>query len=128
MDEKKMRSIDEIKPLDETEASSKVAKHTEHEGKREEESDDPSARAPSNAVDDASSLNLVTVKGDNSSSAASASSSPPTAEDIAAVLQNSPEAFFHRLAATFLETVDGEELMQLQSKSKWLASSECSCR
>jgi WD40 repeat protein len=72
-------------------------------------------------VDDASSLNLVTSKGDDSS-AASASSNPPTAADIAASQQSSPEVFSTQPDATFLETgVDGDEWMQLlQSKSKWL--------
>ena len=107
--DKKNRSIDEIKALAETEALSKKAKHNGNEENHEEESDD------------ASSLNLVTVKGGNSS-AASASSNPPSAEDVAAFLQSSPDAFFHRMAATVLETgVDGNELMKfLQSKSKWL--------
>jgi WD40 repeat protein len=124
MDDKK-RSIDDIKQLAETEASSKAAKHTENVGQYEENADYPSTRDSSKTVDDASSLfNLVTVKRD-SSSAASASSIPPTAGEIAAVLQSSPDAFFHQLAATFLESgVDGKELMQLlQSKSKWLPTS-----
>jgi WD40 repeat protein len=92
MDEKK-RSIDATKPLGETEASSKTAKHTGNEEKYEEESDDPhSARAPSNGADDTSSTNrILTVKAGHSSDA-STSCNPPTAEGIAA----------------------------LQSKSKWL--------
>jgi WD40 repeat protein len=120
MDEKK-RSIDQIKPLAETEALSRMAKHTGNEGEYEEETDDSFVRAPSNSADDASSMNRLTVKAGHSS-AASTSCNPPTAEEIAAILQSSPEAFFHQLASTFLETgVDGEELMQfLQSKSKWL--------
>jgi WD40 repeat protein len=58
----------------------------------------------------------------HSSAAASTSRNPPTAEEIVAILQSSPVAFFHQLASTFLKTgVNGEELMQLlQSKSKWL--------
>ena len=87
MDDKK-RSIDESKPLVETEASSKATKHTKSELQYEEKP----------------------------------ASSPPIAREIAAVLQSSPEAFFHQMAAIVLETsVDGEELMRfLQSKSKWL--------
>jgi WD40 repeat protein len=114
MDEKK-RSIDEIKPLAETVALPKEEKYG-NEGKYEEESDDAFAQAPS--------LNRTTVKGDNSS-AASASSNPPTAEEIAAFLQSSPEAFFHQFAATFLETgVDDKDMMRfLQPKSDGLPMS-----
>jgi hypothetical protein len=56
MDEKK-RSIDATKPLGETEALSKTAKHAGNEGRHKEESDDPHAvRAPSNRADDTSSM------------------------------------------------------------------------
>ena len=115
------RSIDETKSLAETEALSKAAKHMGDERKYEEESDVSSTRASSNTVDETSSVNRMKEKGDDSS-AASASSNPPKAEEIAALLQSSPKACVHQMAATFLEFgVGGEELMTLlQSKTKWL--------